>query len=147
LPPRTIVLPAWLTPAFAARWLKAGDLAEHPRGGQSYSQLERYRAIAAGVDWSPRRRCQLTWQEPYTGHYLADLVAEAEAEKAADDAERGAPGNDNGHDPRLAFWHIAKRAIADGDLSPRTVNALARQAHDRDGWGSALEQLRERVQK
>jgi len=65
-PPETIVLPSWLTPAFARKWLKAGGLATSPRGGQKFSQAERYQAISHRRDWDPARGWALVWREPYT---------------------------------------------------------------------------------
>jgi len=151
-PPHTLVLPSWLTPAFARQWLEAGGLAERPRGGQAFSQAERYAAIADGQDWDPRRAYRLAWREEYTGRELA-AVAEAagkgkKGKKAgwkrvgARNVLDGAEDMDNGYDPRRAFWHLAKRAIDDGELKPEAVNELAEQGKS-DGWGSALQQLRE----
>ena len=81
-PPRTILLPHWLTPAFARAWLKRSakdqdrpGLAARPRAGQHYSQAERYTAIALRRDWNEHRDYDLAWREPYTGRTLADQVA------------------------------------------------------------------------
>jgi hypothetical protein len=59
-----LVLPAWLTPAFAKRKLRSGKLAKRPQRGEAYSQADRYRAISEGQDWDRSRDWTLVWQEP-----------------------------------------------------------------------------------
>jgi len=134
---QTITLPHWLTPAFARTWLKQLDAASP---GRKRDQIERYRAIARGADWNEHRGYALAWREPYTGHVLADQAkATVKLVTGDDDLNAG-----NGPGVRLTFWQIAKRAIDDGALRPETVNELAEQGQ-RDGWGSALQKLREEI--
>jgi len=129
---QTIVLPHWLTPAFARTWLKTLDAASP---GRQRDQIERYRAIARGEDWNERRDYRLSWREPYTDHHLADQVATAKHATGDEEASTN-------YEMRLAFWQIAKRTIDDGVLSPETINALAERGR-RNGWESALHDLNE----
>ncbi len=55
LPPNTIVLPHWQTPAFCRAALEAGTV--HGK------QAERYKAIAAGHGWGKYANYELVWQE------------------------------------------------------------------------------------
>jgi hypothetical protein len=59
-----IVLPSWLTPAFAKQKLRRGGLANKPRRGEKFSQVVRYRAIVQRRDWDAERDWALVWQEP-----------------------------------------------------------------------------------
>lgn len=59
-----ILLSKWLTPDFAKKYLKRHEkrsvLANHCING--YSQVDRYRAIAAGRDWDNSRNAKLEWR-------------------------------------------------------------------------------------
>lgn len=55
LPPNTIVLEHWQTPAFCRKMLDAGTVGN--------GQRERYEAIAAGRDWDRERGWRLVWLE------------------------------------------------------------------------------------
>ena len=54
-PPRTLILPSWLTPDFARRAIEEGRV----RGVQK----KRYEAIAEGRDWNTERGYRLTWEQ------------------------------------------------------------------------------------
>lgn len=55
---KIILLPHWLTPRFAKRYIRRHE----KRGGVlGESQLERYCAIATGHDWDTVRDAELGW--------------------------------------------------------------------------------------
>lgn len=62
---KIILLSKWLTPSFARRYLRIHE--QRPMLGESlrdgYSQVDRYRAIAAGRDWDSSRSAKLEWRD------------------------------------------------------------------------------------
>ena len=114
-PPRTIVLPSWLTPGYARRWLKRSKaLGVRPKAGQAFSQAERYKAIAERRDWDPRRGYKLVWQEPYAGRAFAQLEPEPTPAPVPLDEGQAA----------RRFGELAQSAIMSGRVEADRVNAI-----------------------
>jgi len=135
VPPRTIVLPAWLTPGYARRWLKRQEglkdgqravLATRPKAGQYYSQMERYAAIAEQRDWNADRGYRLVWRESYVGRTFAPPEPAPDPLDESQAAQR--------------FGELVKPAIMEGRIEADAVNALL-VAGKGQSWGVLLERL------
>jgi len=121
-----LVLPSWLTPAFARRWLaQESALSDRPHHGDRYSQADRYAAIAREQDWTGQGR-RLVWLEPYAS------VPPAQHEPV----EEPPPADES--DAARRFGQLASAAIREGRVEALVVNDLLA---DGQAWSVLLGQL------
>lgn len=120
-----LVLPSWLTPAFARQWLaREGALGGHPHKDERHSQVDRYAAVARETDWTGQGR-HLVWMEPY---------ASPSAPRPAQD--KTPPADET--EAARRFGQLAAASIRQGHVEAMIVNALL------DGdqpWSARLAQL------